>query len=333
MSTDDLVIDIKRVYRLSKGKLDNLLAKQSAPILAQLRALDEQIGRAELLSALERYLATDNDWVRQNKWPIRLFLKRYKDFLSNDAVAISKPASRAYAPVSVPSVSALCADRIVRAWNDIAVSCDQAKWDRSLDRYLCDNLIENAEIVALKCQAMAAFGKFKNNITLAWVLEKERWREILKGKYDWAAEEYENERINRIAALRKDYIDNIERWRDTLYGLFDVARARGSLRSLLRYLSDSCMFGVPIHPEWYFDPEIACGSNVTSIEYRGEEILQAIDDSRRWLGLGPDYKPSKYSSDLVDALRDIWGPKPETPYGSRKSAYWRDANGQAIKES
>ena len=87
--TDQSTADfVKRAYRRPGRKIENLkTARAMAPggLYGQIEAAERRMGALDFRRALEKYLETDDDYLRSNRWPIRVFLKSPEKYLPDKA--------------------------------------------------------------------------------------------------------------------------------------------------------------------------------------------------------------------------------------------------------
>ena len=92
---DDVLVFVKNAYsRVNRqAKLDKLTTRQGEQLCEQLCRAEEMWGAADFRSGLISYLHRDNEWLRENHWPIRGFLKSVIDYIPQTATPAA-PAPR-----------------------------------------------------------------------------------------------------------------------------------------------------------------------------------------------------------------------------------------------
>lgn len=197
---DAVEIFVKNVYSRSKTsprpQLDNLRSKDGQQIVESLRQAEANVGAVEFRSGLLDYLETSSDWNRENRWPIRGYLKRCDTSKNVSSLprknSPSAPPSERRMP-STPPVSAaptvLGMPSVAVAWNTtVPAGAPVEIWTRELQQTvdMCcqtkDFLEEWIPKLFSKCRVLCAAEKGKF-ITFEWALKN--WTRVINGGCDW----------------------------------------------------------------------------------------------------------------------------------------------------
>ncbi len=95
---DDILTFVANAYRREnrRAKLDNLRARSAEPTCEKIRRAESEHGAETFRAALLAYLASDNERVSKERWPIRWFLAHIDWYFSSDTskgMASTRPAA------------------------------------------------------------------------------------------------------------------------------------------------------------------------------------------------------------------------------------------------
>jgi len=83
---DGIEVFLKNSYRRARlpGNPPELTSRANRPLLSSLQAAERVYGKQAVRMAWLRYLATDDEYVREARWPVRLFLKQMHRYIGQD---------------------------------------------------------------------------------------------------------------------------------------------------------------------------------------------------------------------------------------------------------
>lgn len=98
--------------RTRRGKLSNLAKKGQVQLVYSLQEKEREYGPEDFRLALNNFLATDSDWLRENKWPIKSFLKDVPRYLDKThatprKLPVAKPIGALPTQETIPNATAL----------------------------------------------------------------------------------------------------------------------------------------------------------------------------------------------------------------------------------
>jgi hypothetical protein len=198
---DDPVEDwLKNAYRQHRGaKLENLRAKANASLVTGIREKEQSIGKAEFRLKVLAWLSSDNEWLRQHKWPIRAFLKRGWPSTTTQAPPIERrPVSAPATPILQVVPNGNPPEKMpIETWerhNPDAPVHWKPEYDtsESASKSLNDKLFRDS--VDIICGKAAQLREKNSNarswLTFRWLLRQSRehgwnWYRIYTGEFDW----------------------------------------------------------------------------------------------------------------------------------------------------
>ena len=207
--------------RKCRVRLTNTALK---PLEESIRRAEEDLSKEEFRAALCQYLDTSDDWLRENKWPIRKFLKSPLDYLRAPARPLDSTAHSAIEPGSTggeirpigemtgtatrTSVPELTSGGISSPTGSTPVQPEYLtyvdKWNTLiperavgvLPSFTVDAIqpqIKNRDFalafdtVVAKCRKLAAVKR--TEVSFLWLFSKTKdgpiWQQVYMGKYDW----------------------------------------------------------------------------------------------------------------------------------------------------
>jgi hypothetical protein len=213
---EDLARFLANVYRQSRGaKLDKLTTRASEALLRELEEKEQHVGAQTFRSAVKLFLADDAQWLKDNKWPIRSFLKQASRWIekaedlapgrTQDEAPMVKPTHGTTQPPAAPSEGRLNADgnsssallQSVDRWNIFNPDGPCRKLLRvevkAIEQAEKDpDYLECRDAVFETCAAINRMGRMGTPIDLPWLFLKSagqpNWLGVYGGKYNWALE-------------------------------------------------------------------------------------------------------------------------------------------------